>query len=60
MNQNSQDNLNTVESKVLLQHNMSSENMKSQEIRNEENKFRREKNLQKVTIEKREKLFKYL
>ena len=45
---------------MALLHNVSCDNMKSQEIRNEENKFKREKNLKKVDIEKRERMFELI
>ena len=56
LNKESTENLNS----MALLHNVSCENMKSQEIRNEENKFKREKNLKKVDIEKRERMFELI
>lgn len=58
-NKFSTEKLRTIDSKMLL-HNASSELMKSQERRQEENRDRREKSLTKIATDKREKLFKYL
>jgi CxxC motif-containing protein (DUF1111 family) len=58
-NKFSNEKMRTIDSKMLL-HNASTELMKSQERRQEENRDRREKSLTKIPIEKRDKLFKYL
>jgi hypothetical protein len=58
-NKFSTEKLRTIDSKMLL-HNASSELMKSQERRQEENRERREKSLTKIAIDKRDKLFKCL